>query len=87
MPFTIVGRWSRERARGAGAGRGAGGGGRTTVPSHYKTVRSSANSVMVFVIGAVRMSCDDRLTTHGSDALFIRLMCSVPMLAVPTALT
>lgn len=83
LQLSVDGQGSERGARGQGAVRG----GRTTVPSHYKTVRSSANSVMVFVIGAVRMSCDDRLTTHGSDALFIRLMCSVPMLAVPTALT
>ena len=74
--------------KGASEGRGARAraGGRTTVPSHYKTVRSSANSVMVFVIGAVRMSCDDRLTTHGSDALFIRLMCSVSDVCGPVPL-
>lgn len=43
---------------GQGSGREAGGGcgrcrGATTLPSHYKTVRSSANSVMVFAKGAL----------------------------------
>lgn len=61
--------------RGLSGAAGRGGGRRTTMPSHYKTVRSSANYVMVFVIEARRTNCDDHRRPTTDDrrgSLFIR---------------
>lgn len=43
----------------------------TTLPSHYKTVRSSAGSVMVFVVGRCRVDCDDRAPCFALMGLYV----------------